>query len=93
MLIEPFLLVDPLQVLAEVLSNFFLAPLSVAGIHMNRFFKNFFINIPFHLSILMALFIFLMPLSMFWIMRRTQFRTIYIRDNRLGQEMMQNDSR
>jgi hypothetical protein len=69
-LIEPFLLVDPLQVLAEVLSNFFLSPLSVAGVHLNQFFRHFYANIPIQLALVMTLFVFSMPPLMLWVILR-----------------------
>lgn len=66
MLIEPILLVDPLQVLAEVISNFLLSPFSIAGHHFNRFFIKFFENTPIHLALLMAIILCLMPLLIVW---------------------------
>ncbi|KAI6205634.1 hypothetical protein M3Y94_00814400 [Aphelenchoides besseyi] len=42
MLIEPFLLVDPLQVFGEVITNFIMSPFSVLGLHLNKFFADFF---------------------------------------------------
>jgi len=57
MLIEPIWLVDPLQVIAEVLTSFILTPLSVAGSHFNKFFNDFFINTPIHLALLKGLFL------------------------------------
>uniref|UniRef100_A0A1I8BN47 Chloride channel CLIC-like protein 1 n=1 Tax=Meloidogyne hapla TaxID=6305 RepID=A0A1I8BN47_MELHA len=65
-LIEPILLVDPLQVLAEVLSNFVLSPFSIAGLHLNRFFIKFFENTPIHFALLMAVLLCLMPILIVW---------------------------
>jgi len=70
MLIEPILLVDPLQVLAEVLSNFVLSPFSIAGLHLNRFFIKFFENTPIPLALLMAVLLCLMPILIVWIVLR-----------------------
>ncbi|CAK5122865.1 unnamed protein product [Meloidogyne enterolobii] len=70
MLIEPILLVDPLQVLAEVLSNFVLSPFSIAGLHLNRFFIRFFENTPIPLALLMAVLLCLMPVLIVWIVLR-----------------------
>ncbi|KAI6243941.1 Chloride channel CLIC-like protein 1 [Aphelenchoides fujianensis] len=36
MLIEPFLLVDPLQVFGEVVTSFLMSPFSVLGLHLNK---------------------------------------------------------
>ena len=70
MLVEPILLVDPLQVLAEVLSNFVLSPISIAGLHLNRFFIKFFENTPIHLALLMAILLCLMPILIVWTVLR-----------------------
>jgi hypothetical protein len=50
----------------QVMSNFFLTPFSVAGLHLNRFFKQFFANTPIHLALLMTLFLCLMPVLLVW---------------------------
>ncbi|KAH7720762.1 Protein OOC-3 a [Aphelenchoides avenae] len=57
LLIEPILQVDVLQVVAEVLTNFFLSPLSVVGGHLNKFFNDFFVDTPIHLALVKTLFL------------------------------------
>jgi len=49
--------VDPLQILGEVVTSFFLSPLTIAGSHFNKFFNDFFINTPFPLTILKSAFL------------------------------------
>lgn len=60
MLIEPIFLIDPLQVIAEVIANVFFSPLSVAGSHLNKFFNDFFVNTPIHLALFKGLFLVLL---------------------------------
>ncbi|KAI6191454.1 Chloride channel CLIC-like protein 1 [Aphelenchoides bicaudatus] len=57
MLVEPFLLVDPLQVFGEVVTNFLMSPFSVVGIHMNKFFNDFFVDTPIYLTAVKLVFI------------------------------------
>lgn len=59
MLVEPFLLVDPLRVFGEVVTNFLMSPFSVIGIHLNKFFNDFFVDTPFILAIVKLLIILL----------------------------------
>ncbi|KAL3078218.1 hypothetical protein niasHS_012105 [Heterodera schachtii] len=62
-LIAPLWQVDPLQVIAEVLSNFFLGGLPASGTHLNLFFNNFFVDTPFHLALVKMLFAIAFPLA------------------------------
>jgi predicted PurR-regulated permease PerM len=64
MLIEPFLLVDPLQVFGEVVTNFFMSPFSVIGVHLNKFFNDFFIDTPIFLTAVKLIF---MVLTLFYL--------------------------
>ncbi|CAD5235609.1 unnamed protein product [Bursaphelenchus xylophilus] len=59
-LIEPFLLIDPLATFGEVLANFFMSPLEVAGKQLNRFFNDFFIDTPLPLAVFKVVFLFLL---------------------------------
>ncbi|KAI3411797.1 hypothetical protein GPALN_001862 [Globodera pallida] len=63
-LIAPLWQVDPLQVIAEVLSNFFLGGLPTSGTHLNLFFNNFFVDTPIHLALIKMLFAFVFPLAL-----------------------------
>lgn len=76
MLIEPILLVDPLQVIGEVIANFFFSPLSVIGTHLNKFFHDFFINTPIHLAIFKGLFLVLLLFYLTGYRIRTLLATI-----------------
>ena len=57
MLIEPLLLVDPLQVFGEVITNFIMSPLSVVGVHLNKFFNDFFVDTPIFLAVFKIIFL------------------------------------
>ncbi|KAI1730441.1 hypothetical protein Ddc_03136 [Ditylenchus destructor] len=81
-LIEPFLLVDPMIVVAEVLTNFVFSPLSVIGVHFNKFFSDFFINTPIHLAILKAVFLIFLMFYLTGYRIRTLIATIEPADNR-----------
>lgn len=76
MLVEPFLLVDPLQVFGEVVTNFLMSPLSVVGIHLNKFFNDFFIDTPILLSGIKLIFIVLVLFYLSGYRIRTIFGTI-----------------
>jgi hypothetical protein len=59
MLVEPFLLVDPLQIFGEVVTNFMMSPFSVIGVHLNKFFNDFFIDTPIFLVAVKLIFMIL----------------------------------
>lgn len=73
---EPLWLVDPLQVFGEVLTNFLMSPFSVLGIHLNKFFNDFFIDTPVPLAVVKLVFIVLIMFYLFGYRVRTIFATI-----------------
>jgi hypothetical protein len=74
--VEPLWLVDPLQVFGEVLTTFLMSPFSVIGIHLNKFFNDFFIDTPLPLAIVKLIFIILIMFYLFGYRVRTIFATI-----------------
>lgn len=72
MLIEPFVEINLLQLFGEVMTSFFISPLGVAGSSFNRFFRDFFMDTPFHILLLQT---FLLVLFLFCVFGY-KFRTI-----------------
>uniref|UniRef100_A0A914C2Z8 Chloride channel CLIC-like protein 1 n=1 Tax=Acrobeloides nanus TaxID=290746 RepID=A0A914C2Z8_9BILA len=75
-LIEPLYELNPLDVVAEVLTNFILTPLKGIGHHTNAFFNEFFRDTPLWLTVIKLGFLLVVVILLFFFFSNYRIRTI-----------------
>lgn len=67
---------DPLHIVGEVLTTFLMSPFTVGGLHLNKFFNDFFIDTPLPLLIVKMIFLVFGFFYVFGYRLRTIFFTL-----------------